>query len=130
MKSHGRIVAGLALCLGCASATTGREERQAEWAPPGASLFTSQELARYAQRGSVADLLEHASPAILGRGRSMLVSIDGAAPVDRAVLSTILASTISDVRLVHSARSASAPPAIQSDGRVVSVDILYVRTRK
>ena len=66
MKSHRRTVAVLALCLGCASATTGREQPQAEWAPPGTSLFTSQELARYAQRGSVADLLEHASSAILG----------------------------------------------------------------
>jgi len=128
MRSHGRFAAGLALCLGCSSATT--TTRDAAWAPPGTSLFSPQELARYAQRGSVADLLEHVSPLLLGRGTLVLVSIDGAAPVDLAILSTIAASTVAEIRLVRAAQSAAGPSTVQTNGRVVSGDVLYVRTRK
>ena len=127
---NGWAAVGLLLSLGCASAPTQRQsERGTTWTPPGTSLFSPEELARYSQRGSVADLLERAAPALSSRGQNVLVSIDGSAPVERAILATIPASTVLDLRLVRATASASIPSMVQN-GRVVSGDVLYVRLRK
>lgn len=96
----------------------------------GNSLVTAAELSRYTPGTSLLDALQRLRPSFLyPRGTSALVSIDGTAPTDQGVLSSIPVSTVAEVRLLRATNSVGRP-TILPNGDVVVGDVLLVLTRK
>ena len=106
-------------------------ERRAQGASVSASsLVTSEELARYASGANLFDALQRVRPTFLyPRGSRALVSIDGTAPSDLSVLSSIPVSTVAEVRFIR-ATSPAGQPTVLPNGDVVVRDVLLVVTRK
>src|SRR5262245_22851383 len=106
-RASGMLYLGLMLAacadtfrLGCTTAPTARlTQSRAVAAPPGSTLLSAKDLAKYGQTGWVGDALMHVAPVLFNpSGRTIVVSIDGAPPTDRQILFTIPASTIAEIR--------------------------------
>lgn len=119
----------LALALGCvAGPNPGRRADAASVS--GNSVVTATELSRYAEGMSLLDALQRLRPSFLyPRGTSALVSIDGTAPTDQEVLSSIPVSTVAEVRLLRATNSVGKPTILRN-GDVAVRDVLLVLTRK
>ena len=92
------------------------------------TMVTAQELARFGREGSLMDALKRLRPVMLaGRGAVPWVSIDGSPPVELALLRTIQASAVRDVRLER-ASSGARPPVVAPNGDLIVADVIVVRT--
>src|SRR5207253_3657327 len=114
---------------GCASSTMAARNRVGVDATgvPGTTVISAADLSRYASRGTLRQALEALNPAVLaGRGGVLRVSIDGGSPGDTAVLSSIPAADVAEVKLVRASSSARAQNGILPNGDVVSGDLLVV----
>jgi hypothetical protein len=122
------VVGALVLSIGCVARPN--PGRHAEGAfSSGNSVVTAAELARYTPGTSLLDALQRLRPSLLHpRGASALVSIDGTAPTDQGVLSTIAVSAVAEVRLLRATNSVGKP-AILRNGDVTVGDVLLVVTR-
>ena len=126
--------AALVLCAGVLAAACATHARGTpswnEAAVDGSSstMVTAQELARFGREGSLMDALKRLRPVMLaGRGAAPWVSVDGSPPVELALLRTIQASDVRDVRLER-ASSGTRAPVVAPNGDLISADVIVVRT--
>lgn len=94
-----------------------------------ATVVTNQELTRLGREGTLRDALASIRPSMLSsRGsRAPRVSVDGSPPTDLAILGTIPASAVREVRLQR-ASSSVGQAAIASNGDVIVGDLIFVAT--
>ena len=113
-----------------ACATTTRQSGP-EWSPPaGTVLLTAKDLERYAPSSTLLQALQIVSPVLVSRGESVRVMIDNNAPTDAEILNTVLASEVSEVRLIRPSGSARPMTSVSPNGDVVAGTILQVITRR
>jgi len=92
------------------------------------TVVTAKELARVGQHGSLMDALERLRPVMVaGRGAVPRVSVDGSPPGELALLRTIQASAVREVRLERSSSSVGLP-AVVPNGEVIVGDVIVVTT--
>src|SRR6476659_36797 len=105
------------LAVGCATHAPGtRSWNDAAVDGSASTMVTAQELARFGREGSLMDALTRLRPVMLaGRGAVPWVSVDGSPPAELALLRTIQASEVRDVRLQR-ASSGARPPVPTPDG--------------
>ena len=92
-------------------------------------VVTAKEFARIVRQGTLMEALEQLRPSMLQArgGRPPVVSVDGTAPTDLAVLRTIPASVVREVRLQR-ASSNTGYSRIRPNGDVVVGDVIAVTT--
>ena len=117
------------LAVGCAT----HAPRTASWKEAtvdgsASTMVTAQELARLGRGGSLMDALERLRPVMLtGRGAVPWVSVDGSPLGELALLRSIQASAVREVRLQRASSSVSHP-VVAPNGDVIVGDVIVVTT--
>lgn len=123
------VLGALVLAIGCVVRPNPARHKAAA-SVSGNSLVTAAEFSRYAPETSLLDALQRLRPTFLyPRGTSALVSVDGTAPTDQGVLSSIPVSMVVEVRLLRATNSVGKPTVLRN-GDVAVGDVLLVVTRK
>ena len=93
------------------------------------AVVTTQEFASIVRQGTLMEALERVRPSMLlaRGGRPPLVLVDGSPPTDLAVLHSISAAVVSEVRLLRASSSAGYS-RILPNGDVIVGDLIVVMT--
>ena len=129
-RSAATVATVAALTVGCATRALRMPSSNGGSGGASAStVLTAKELARMEGRGSLLDALARLRPFMLvSRGTTApRVSVDGAPPGELAVLGTIPAAMVREVRLQRLSASVGQP-AIGVNGEIVVGDIIVVTT--
>lgn len=129
MRTRYHLTATLLVIAGACATSQSRSNPPRTAVSDGATstVVTARELSE--TRGSLLEVLERVRPSILmSRGTALLVSIDGSPPGDIALLKTIPAVTVHEVRL-RRASSSVGRAAVSASGEVIVGDVLEVVTR-